>query len=89
MRSSKHLSNDQIKSWAWKNNIFIISEVIDKKDSNPPDLRIVLKDGGFTQKGKLVFSQKKKQQKELGETIDKLYRHTYETYIENEHEIKI
>tara|TARA_R110000824_G_scaffold49549_3_gene139104 strand:- start:1822 stop:2091 length:270 start_codon:yes stop_codon:yes gene_type:complete len=89
MRNSKHLNNDQIKSWAWKNNIYIISEIINKSQPNPPDLRIIVKYWGFTTRGKEVYSQKKKQHYELSLKINKLYRHYYENYIENKDEIKI
>tara|TARA_R110000787_G_scaffold169118_2_gene281848 strand:- start:111 stop:380 length:270 start_codon:yes stop_codon:yes gene_type:complete len=89
MRDSNSYSIDQIKSWAWKNNIYIISDIIDKSQSNPPDLRIIVKYWGFTTRGEVVYSQKKKQHYELSKKINKMYRYYYETYIENKEEIKI
>ena len=89
MRDSKNYSDDKIKSWAWENNIFITSVIIDKTQANPPDLRIDVKYWGFRTKGKIVYKQNKKEKYELSLKMDKLYRHYYETYLENDKEIKI
>jgi len=89
MRNSLKYTIDQIKSWAWKNNIYIIPEIIDKTQPNPPDLRIDVRYWGFRTKGKIVYSQKKKEQYAMSKKMDQLYRHYYETYLENDNEIKI
>lgn len=89
MRDSNKYTIDQIKSWAWKNNIYIIPEIIDKTQPNPPDLRIDVRYWGFRTKGKIVYKQNKKEKYEMSNKMNQLYRHYYETYLENENEIKI
>jgi hypothetical protein len=89
MRDSKHYTKDQIKSWAWKNNIFITSEIIDKKQANPPDLRIDVKYWGLLKRGSVVYKQNKKEKYEMSNKMNQLYCHYYETYLENDKEIKI
>ena len=89
MRDSKPYSIDQIKSWAWKNDIYITSQIIDKTQLNPPDLRIDVKYWGLLKRGNVVYKQNKKEKYDLSIKIKQLYRHYYETYLENDKEIKI
>ena len=89
MRDSKPYNIDQIKSWAWRNNIFITSEIIDKTQANPPDLRIDVKYWGLLKRGDVVYKQNKKEKYQLSLKMNILYRHYYETYLINDKEIKI
>lgn len=89
MRDSNKYTIDQIKSWAWNNKIFITPEIIDKTQPNPPDLRIDVRYWGFRTKGKIVYKQNKKEKYEMSNKMNQLYRHYYETYLENQNEIKI
>jgi len=89
MRDSNPYNIDQIKSWAWRNNIFITSEIIDKKQSNPPDLRIDVKYWGLLKRGDVVYKQNQKEKYQLSLKMNILYRHYYETYLINDKEIKI
>tara|TARA_R110000765_G_scaffold272624_1_gene371309 strand:- start:138 stop:419 length:282 start_codon:yes stop_codon:yes gene_type:complete len=89
-RSSDHLNNQQILAWAFANKIYISSHAVWNDDlKRPQDLRIIVKYWGFTTKGKLLWSQRKKDIHLITNRIKEMYRYYYETYLENPDEIKV
>ena len=90
MRNSKHLNNDQILAWAFANKIYISSHAVwNDEKRKPQDLQIIVKYWGFKTRGTLLWSQKKKDIHLICKRIKEMYRHYYETYLENDKEIKI
>jgi len=90
MRSSKHLTNDKIKAWAFANKIYISSHAVwNDERRKPQDLQIIVKYWGFRTKGKLLWSQNKKDLHLITKRMNEMYRYYYETYLQNDKEIKI
>jgi len=90
MRSSKHLTDDQIRSWAFANEIYISMQAVwNNEGRKPQDLRIVVDYWNHKVRGKILWSQKKEDIHLIDKRVKELYRHYYEIYIENEKEIKI
>ena len=82
--------SNKIRSWAFANKIYISSHAVwNDEGRKPQDLQIVVNYWKFITRGKILYSQKKKDLHIIENKVKELYRHYYETYLENPKEVKI